>query len=126
MQRLHHTPEEEQELMTCLWSPQIADDLEAFVMFAYPWGQEGTPLVKRKGPRKWQRRVLRQITEHIKAGRLSQAWGVFKKAISSGRGVGKSALVAWLIHWFLTTRIGATAIVSANRESQLRTTTWGE
>jgi hypothetical protein len=41
-------------------------------------------------------------------------------ARASGRGIGKSALVAWLALWFVSTRIGATAIISANTEDQLR------
>jgi hypothetical protein len=49
-----------------------------------------------------------------------------RMAVSSGRGIGKSALVSWLILWMLTTRIGSTVIVSANSENQLRTVTWGE
>jgi len=49
-----------------------------------------------------------------------------RKAISSGRGIGKSALVSWLILWMLSTRIGSSVIVSANSENQLRTVTWGE
>jgi hypothetical protein len=47
-------------------------------------------------------------------------------AIASGRGIGKSALVSWLILWMLTTRIGSSVIVSANSEAQLRSVTWGE
>jgi hypothetical protein len=30
-----------------------------------------------------------------------------RQAVASGRGIGKSALVAWLILWMLTTRIGS-------------------
>ena len=55
--------------MTRLWSPRLADDLEAFVMFVYPWGQPNTPLATKTGPRKWQRQVLRDITAHIKANK---------------------------------------------------------
>jgi hypothetical protein len=47
-------------------------------------------------------------------------------ATASGRGIGKSALVSWLILWMLTTRIGSTTIVSANSEAQLRSITWAE
>ena len=51
--------------MTRLWSPAIKDDPEAFVLFAFPWGQENTPLAKYDGPRMWQRQVLRDIKAHI-------------------------------------------------------------
>jgi hypothetical protein len=50
----------------------------------------------------------------------------FRMATSSGRGIGKSALVSWLVLWMLTTRIGSTTIVSANSEAQLRSVTWAE
>ena len=67
MQRLRYTPEEEQLLMTQLWSPQIADNPETFVLFAFPWGQVNTPLERFKGPRKWQREVLREIADGVDA-----------------------------------------------------------
>jgi len=118
--------DEEQLLMTKLWSPQIADDPEAFVLFTFPWGQPNTPLAKFHGPRKWQRKVLRDISNHIKRNRGQIQMDTLRKAVSSGRGIGKSALVSWLILWMLTTRIGSTVIVSANSEAQLRSVTWGE
>ena len=112
--------------MTRLWSPKIADDPEAFVLFAFPWGQPGTPLAGFKGPRAWQRRVLRSIGQHIKDNRGQVSMDTLRQAVSSGRGIGKSALVSWLIIWMLSTRIGSSVIVSANSEAQLRSVTWGE
>ena len=126
MQKPIYSAEEEQSLMAKLWSPQIKDDPESFVLFMFPWGVENTPLAKFKGPRKWQRRVLRDITNHIKANQGVLDMEALRVAISSGRGIGKSALVAWLILWMLSTRIGSSVIVSANSENQLRTVTWGE
>ena len=58
MQLPIYSPEDEQLLMTRLWSPSVKDDPEAFVMFVFPWGEKGTPLEKRTGPRKWQRRAV--------------------------------------------------------------------
>jgi hypothetical protein len=128
MQKPIYTAEEEQTLMARLWSPAIADDLEKFVLFCFPWGQPNTPLARFKGPRKWQRKFLRDVTAHIRANKADPAAiaKMLRKAVASGRGIGKSALVAWLILWMLTTRIGATVIVSANSENQLRSITWGE
>ena len=51
MQKPKYSPDEEQLLMSQLWSTQIADDPEAFVLFCFPWGTENTPLAKFKGPR---------------------------------------------------------------------------
>ena len=118
--------EEEQKLMTELWSPAIADDVEAFVMYAFPWGAKNTPLARFSGPRKWQREVLRDITEHIKAQKGKVDYDTIREAVSSGRGIGKSALVSWLVLWMLTTRIGGSVVVSANSENQLRSVTWAE
>jgi hypothetical protein len=112
--------------MTRLWSPAIANDPEAFVLFAFPWGQSNTPLAKFSGPRKWQREILRDISKHIKANEGKVNMDTLREAVSSGRGIGKSALVSWLILWMLSTRIGSTVIVSANSEAQLRSVTWGE
>jgi hypothetical protein len=126
MQKTIYTSAEEQTLMTRLWSPAIANDPEAFVLFAFPWGQPNTPLAKFSGPRKWQREILRDISKHIKANEGKVNMDTLREAVSSGRGIGKSALVSWLILWMLTTRIGSTVIVSANSEAQLRSVTWGE
>ena len=126
MQKPIYSGEEEQTLMSKLWSPQIKDDPESFVLFTFPWGMENTPLANFKGPRRWQRRVLREITTHIKNNKGVLDMEALRIAVSSGRGIGKSALVAWLILWMLSTRIGSTVIVSANSENQLRTVTWGE
>ena len=112
--------------MTRLWSPQIVNDPEKFVLFAFPWGEQGTPLERYKGPRTWQRQVLRDIRDHIADNGDVDMYKVLRMATASGRGIGKSALVSWLVLWMLTTRIGASVIVSANSEAQLRSITWAE
>jgi hypothetical protein len=108
----------------------LVDDPLAFVMFAFPWGKENTPLAHVSGPRTWQRRVLGEIRDHISENHRRAARGeppeMFRLAVSSGRGIGKSALVSWLILWGLSTRLGSTSIVSANTEAQLKSVTWGE
>ena len=126
MQKPIYSADEEQTLMARLWSPQIADDPEAFVLFSFPWHQPNTPLAKFKGPRKWQRETLRNLAAHIKANQGKVDMDTLRMAVASGRGIGKSALVSWLILWMLTTRIGSSVVVSANSEAQLRSVTWGE
>ena len=112
--------------MARLWAPAIKDNPLAFVMFAFPWGQPGTPLEHFKGPRKWQREVLTHIADHITQNKGQLDFNTLRHAVSSGRGIGKSALVSWITIWMLTTRIGSTTIISANSESQLRSVTWAE
>jgi hypothetical protein len=126
MQLPIYSAEDEQRLMAQLWTPAIKDDPEAFVLFAFPWGQKDTPLEHFHGPRKWQRKVLRELAEHIAKNKTASAYEVMRMATASGRGIGKSALVSWLILWMLATRIGSTTIVSANSEAQLRSVTWAE
>jgi hypothetical protein len=47
-------------------------------------------------------------------------------AIASGHGIGRSALVAWIILWAMSTLRDSRGVVSANTEGQLRTKTWPE
>ncbi len=126
MQTTIYSAEDEQELMARLWAPAIKDNPLAFVMYAFPWGQPGTPLEHFTGPRKWQREVLSDIAEHIKQNKGKLDFDTLREAVSSGRGIGKSALVSWLTIWMLSTRIGSTTIISANSEAQLRSVTWAE
>ena len=126
MQSTIYSADDEQELMARLWSPALKDNPLAFVMFAFPWGVKGTPLENFSGPRKWQREVLLDIAAHIKSNSNKVDFDVLQEAISSGRGIGKSALVSWITIWMLSTRIGSTTIISANSESQLRSITWAE
>jgi hypothetical protein len=121
-----YSAKDEQELMSRLWSPAVKDNPLAWVMYTFPWGQKGTPLEHFVGPRKWQKEVLTQLGEHIKENNGKVDFNTFRMATSSGRGIGKSALVSWIVIWMLTTRIGSSTIVSANSESQLRSITWAE
>lgn len=125
-----HNAKDEEALMTALWEKSIADDPYAFVMFVYPWGELGTPLEHVKGPRSWQKRKLLEIKAHIAKNNIhainKTLFEMLQDATVSGRGIGKSAFVAWIIHWFISTRLGSTTIVSANTEMQLTSRTWPE
>ncbi len=112
--------------MARLWSPSLKDDPLAFVLYTFPWGQQGTPLEHFPGPRKWQRQILSDLRDHIKQNNGKVDFDTARLAIASGRGIGKSALVSWLTIWMLSSRIGSTTIVSANSEAQLRSVTWAE
>lgn len=130
MQKSPYTAKDDQKLMTEIWDSRIADDPLAFVMFAYPWGKENTPLAAEQGPHDWQKDELSRITDHIGQNKIRLSKGdfpvVYKSATSSGRGIGKSALTAWLNHWHLSCHLGATGITTANTETQLKTRTWAE
>ena len=123
---MKYSLKEEKELMTSIWSMNIKDDPLNFVRFIFPWGKEGTPLEHFSGPRKWQEKILRDISIHIQRNQSIDMPEMFRMAVASGRGIGKSALVAWIILWMLSTRLGSTIIVTANTEQQLRSRTWSE
>ena len=121
----------EQNLMLELWDPRLADNIHEFVRFVYPWGKPGTPLEHEKGPRSWQDNILKEMSSYIKNAKTHQQIhnavpGMYKAAIASGRGIGKSATFGWLAHWLITTRLGGSVWVAANNESQLRTKTFPE
>ncbi|MEC9347339.1 MAG: terminase [Pseudomonadota bacterium] len=96
-----------------------------FVRWAFPWGVAGTPLHRASGPERWQSEILEAI------GRRSRRLDGGDRepvlvAVASGHGVGKSALVAWLVIWALATAADTRGVVTANTESQLKTKTWAE
>ncbi len=116
--------------MDMLFDPKIADNPYEFVMSVFPWGQKSTPLANKKGPKEWQKQELLKIHEFVVKNRKRMAAGlppeVYKLAIASGRGIGKSAMVAWLSLWNLSCHFGSTTIVSANTSQQLTNFTFGE
>ena len=123
---MKYSPQQEKQLMTEIWSMNIKDDPVNFVKFIFPWGEKGTPLEEFEGPRKWQEKILRDMAMHIQRNQTLDLPEMFRLAVASGRGIGKSALVAWIILWMLSTRLGSTIIVTANTEQQLRSRTWAE
>jgi hypothetical protein len=101
-----------------------------FVMFVFPWGQPGTPLANKDGPEKWQAELLVELGKHCIENKHRKDLGldyiVWRSAVASGHGVGKSALVAWIIYWIMSTRLNARGVVTANTGNQLETKTWPE
>jgi len=91
------------------------------VLYTYPWEEKGTILEKETGPDIWQREVLTEIGEHLKEKR-----GPLRLSVGSGHGVGKGAMAAWLIKWFMDTRPHPQIPVTANTKVQLETKTWRE
>lgn len=103
---------------------RTAHDPYRFVMSAFPWGQPGTPLADKSGPREWQKEVLLALGEHLQGPHRAQI--PFRLAIASGHGIGKSALMAFLTLWGICTKVDTKGIITANTEKQLRTKTWPE
>jgi hypothetical protein len=97
-----------------------ADPL-GYVLYNFPWGVKGTFLENETGPDDWQIRVMTAIRDGV----LTPGEAI-QIAVSSGHGVGKTTLVAWLIKWFMSTRFSPQIVVTANTKVQLETKTWRE
>lgn len=95
-----------------------------FVRYAFPWGKADSLLQDETGPREWQADVLRDIGEGLKRNANLSLQDVMQIAVASGHGIGKSALVSWILLWTLCTFEAAMAVVTANTEQQMRTKTW--
>ena len=102
------------------WLASVSGDPHAFVMGAFPWGEEGSRLEHDTGPEPWQQDILCLVRDGLPLGSAIQL------ATASGHGVGKSALVSWLIIWALSTFPDTRGVVTANTETQLKTKTWAE
>lgn len=94
-----------------------------YVFAAFEWGSG--ELAKFDGPDKWQREILCHIGNSLKQGAIT-AQEAIQIAVASGHGIGKSALVAWIILWALSTFEDTKGVVTANTETQLKTKTWAE
>jgi len=95
-----------------------------FVIFAFPWGHgelEGEKLED------WQVKLLTKLGNNLKKMNSGKAISLaIREAVSSGHGIGKSAMVAWIIMWGLSTFEDTKIVVTANTETQLKTKTWAE
>jgi hypothetical protein len=102
-----------------------ADPL-GFVLFAYPWGQAGTPLENYDGPDEWQRECLEDIGRQVRARAFDGQHAVdpIRVVVSSGHGIGKSTIQAWLVDWIMSTRPRCRGTITANTATQLDTKTW--
>lgn len=112
---------------------QLCEDIAGFqfdplgyVMYAFPWGVKGTPLANMKQPRKWQYLYLDDLGKKLRSTAAVNVFEVIQDATCSGHGVGKSALVAMLIMWALSTTAYTRGLVTANTQDQLTGKTWPE
>lgn len=118
--RAETADEEIQDLMGA-----FALDPLGFVLFAYPWGEPG-PLKDHAGPDDWQRAFLTRLGQDVRARGFNglNAVSPIREVTSSGHGIGKSVIVAWLVDWIMSTRPHCQGTVTANTFTQLQTKTW--
>lgn len=122
------SPEIEERLAK--YVAQFRYDAYGFVMAVFPWGQKGTVLEKKRGPEPWQKELLDAVSQHRRDNADMKAMLLdmipWRSAVASGHGIGKSALVAWLIYWIFSTSTDARGVATANTSDQLETKTWPE
>lgn len=104
---------------------QFYADPLGFVKWAWRWGLPG-PLERFEGPDKWQEEFLIDLGQQVKDRSFNGRDAVepIRMTLSSGHGVGKSSLSAWLVTWIMSTRPYAQGTVTANTFVQLETKTW--
>lgn len=110
---------EEQILSLCATT---ALDPLMFVNLAYEWGKG--ELSGSAGPRQWQRETFDLIGKHLQ--NKTTRFTPMKIAVSSGHGVGKSAMISMLTHWGMSTCVDCKVLITANTEKQLLTKTFPE
>lgn len=97
-------------------------DVNGFVNYAFAWG-EGE-LAEYTGPRNWQKELNDDISNHLSNPKTR--YMPFQAVRASGHGIGKSAEIAMIISWALSTCEDTKVVITANTEPQLRTKTWPE
>lgn len=110
-----------------------------FVMFAYDWSNPAiqiVPLVEpwaskydsKFGPDAWACEFLDEVGKAVKERNFNGIDPVdpIQHAVSSGNGIGKSTITAWLVDWIMSTRPFAQGTVTANSGPQLETKTWAQ
>lgn len=104
---------------------QFYADPLGYVISMYPWGESG-PLQDFDGPDDWQRDFLTWLGEEVRRRAFDGHTAVepIRAAVSSGHGIGKSTLQAWLVDWITTTRPYCRGTITANTNTQLDTKTW--
>jgi hypothetical protein len=114
------------------------DDPLGFVMYAYPWDSDPSiqivelesPYRERYGcefgPDAWACEYLDDLGAAIRERGFDGMHAVapIQMAVSSGHGIGKSAMAAWLTHFIMSTRPHSKGVVTANTAEQLASKTW--
>ena len=114
------------------------DDPLGFVMYAFPWDTDPALQVVRLppeyrmqygcdfGPDLWACQMLEDIGRQVRERGFDGVTPVapIQYAVSSGHGIGKSAMSAWLTWWIASTRPHSKGVVTANTAPQLESKTW--
>ncbi len=107
---------------------RFRNDPYGFVIFNWPWGQEGTELEHESGPEEWQRDWLLDLGKKCEENAFDGKTPVdpVRMATVSGHGIGKTALTCWVILWVMSTRPKCNVTVTASNLPQLQHKTWAQ
>ena len=133
--------DQDPDLMLAEDVAQFYADPLGFVMYAYPWDTDPSIQVvelvepwasrypnSKYGPDKWACEFLDRLGEEVLERGFNGIDAVLpiQMAVTSGHGVGKSAMTGWLTNWIMSTRPFAQGTVTANTSTQLETKTWAQ
>lgn len=90
-----------------------------FVIYAFPWGKKD--LEGHDGPRAWQEDILDVIGKHLRNPKTR--CDALRIAVASGKGIGKTALIAMIACWGMSTCADARVVMFANTGPQLASKT---
>ncbi len=104
---------------------QFYNDPLGFVLWAFPWGSGE---LDGEYPDRWQIEVLEDIRKALEYNETlpSDQRVPVQIAVASGHGIGKTALMAWINLWFMSTNKNPRIVVTANTFNQLSGKTWAE
>lgn len=125
MSAIHQPDPEELEQLLAEDMAQFYLDPYGFAVYAFAWG-EGELL--KKFLDKWQIEELQAIRDELQAtrGNPETADDPLFYATKAGHGVGKSAIIAIIMLWLMSTRPHFAGVVTANTKEQLIRKTWRE
>lgn len=119
---------------------EFFNDPLGFVLWAFDWGTDPAMRVvclpdqytlmydSEFGPDLWACQMLEEIGRQVLVRGFdgTKAVEAVRVAVSSGHGIGKSAVTAWLTLWIMSTRPNARGVVTASTQPQLESKTFAQ
>lgn len=105
---------------------RFVHDPYGWVLWAFDWGNGD--LQNWDGPDVWQAEYLRDLGQAIRerAFNTKDPVAPVRMAVGSGHGIGKSALVSWLVLYLMSTRPNLKGTITATTNGQLKSKTFSE
>jgi len=100
----------------------LTHDPHGFALYAYPWNSGD--LESSFGPYKWQSEIFALIGDHLSNPKTR--FQPLRIAVASGNGIGKSAFLAMINDWAMSTCEDCKSVITAGTGAQLKTKTHPE